>query len=455
MFRSLVRPASRVFAARTVRVAPVVRPVLASRFYSTEKKDEKPKSILDDDMLAKAGFEEPTPKEGAAEGEGEQKQEGSRRRKRAQTSKDRQREKMASAFHVSLALTALVGIGYMSRDWDSEKEQKDMDASEIANGYTPQLMYERFNKRLGSLFSFFSDPVFEDLLPPPAPEAYRRPLTLVLSLDDLLIHSSWDTKNGWRTAKRPGVDYFLGYLSQYYEIVIFGSNYQMFSEKTVNKLDPYHAYVSYQLYREACRYKDGKLIKDLSLLNRDLAKTVIIDTTPDAYALHPENAIPAKPWDGNPDDRYLIELIPFLEYLATQRVTDVRKVLATFDKDHLVEEYQQRELAVREKWKKDNPQLFSGKGNAGSFLGSLIGMPQLANKEPKHPLDIIREHGQLQYQHFQDYLAKHAQQILEDEQRLKDEFGKFTLNKYLTEGAPTAEDIAKKQAELAAEKEKN
>ena len=27
--------------------------------------------------------------------------------------------------------------------------------------------------------------------------------------------------NGWRTAKRPGVDYFLAYLSQFYEIVIF------------------------------------------------------------------------------------------------------------------------------------------------------------------------------------------------------------------------------------------
>lgn len=27
--------------------------------------------------------------------------------------------------------------------------------------------------------------------------------------------------NGWRTAKRPGVDYFLAYMAQFYEIVIF------------------------------------------------------------------------------------------------------------------------------------------------------------------------------------------------------------------------------------------
>ena len=28
-------------------------------------------------------------------------------------------------------------------------------------------------------------------------------------------------EHGWRTAKRPGVDYFLAYMSQFYEIVIF------------------------------------------------------------------------------------------------------------------------------------------------------------------------------------------------------------------------------------------
>lgn len=43
----------------------------------------------------------------------------------------------------------------------------------------------------------------------------------MIDLDDMLIHSSWTTEHGWRTAKRPGVDYFLAYLSQFYEIVLF------------------------------------------------------------------------------------------------------------------------------------------------------------------------------------------------------------------------------------------
>lgn len=56
----------------------------------------------------------------------------------------------------------------------------------------------------------------------------------------MLVHSSWDVsscapsraetvadpfglqiEHGWRTAKRPGADYFLAYLSQFYEIVLF------------------------------------------------------------------------------------------------------------------------------------------------------------------------------------------------------------------------------------------
>lgn len=431
------------------------------KFYSDKPEDKKApsksQSILTEDLLAKAGFEDPEAgsKQQSEkidnELETEESSEGPKRRKRrAQTSKDKQRERNANYFYMTSLVGGIAGIGYMSRDWDSEEEQKTLGGESIENGYSPQLMYERLNKRLSSLFSFFSEPVFENLLPPPAPEGYRRPLTLVLTLDDFLIHSSWDTKHGWRTAKRPGLDYFLAYLSGYYEIVIFATNSQMYSEKAVSKLDPYHAYISYALFREGCRYKDGKLIKDLSLLNRDLSKTVIIDVDPDCYSLQPENAIPVPKWDGQPDD-YLVRMIPFLEYLATQQIKDVRPILASFnDKENIIPEFEQREIKLREKWRADNAHLFNNKPNAGNAIAKLLGLPQATvNKEPKMPLDIIREHGQLQYEHFQKYIRENAPKIIEEEQKLKDEFGKITLNKLMTEGNPSPEDIAKAQAEMA------
>lgn len=448
----------RAFRAATVartRVLPRgVARVNALQRYSGKKVDDKlQKSILTDDLLARAGFDDPDKDSSAQneEPEGGEKTK-SRRRKRAQTSKDLQRERYANYFYGFSLVAAVALVGYMCREWDSEEEKTKMSGSDADSGFLVGAVYGRFNKRLSSFFSFFSEPVFENLLPPPAPEAYRRPLTLVLTLDDLLIHSEWDTKNGWRTAKRPGLDYFLGYLSQYYEIVIFSSNSQMFSEKVVSKLDRYHAYISYALYREACRYKDGKLIKDLSLLNRDLGKTVMIDVNDEAWSLQPDNAIPMAPWDGTPDDQ-LIKLIPMLEYLATQPVKDVRPILNSFqDKRNIISEFEERERKLRAQWQADNKHLFASanRPNAGNFLAKLMGVPASSvNREPKMPLDIIREHGQKQYEHFQKYLKENGDKFIEEEEKLKEKFGKTSLNKMITEGAPTAEDIAKIQAEAA------
>lgn len=54
-------------------------------------------------------------------------------------------------------------------------------------------------------------------------------------------------------------------------------------------------------------------MQDLSYLNRDLSKVVLLDTNAEHSALQPENAIIIKPWEGKPGDRGLIEMIPFLE----------------------------------------------------------------------------------------------------------------------------------------------
>lgn len=80
----------------------------------------------------------------------------------------------------------------------------------------------------------------------------------------------------------------------------------------LDKLDPYQ-YAMYRLYREATRYVDGKYVKDLSHLNRDLSKVIIMDSNPDSFSLQPENGIALKPWKGEVKDQGLLEYIPFLE----------------------------------------------------------------------------------------------------------------------------------------------
>jgi len=64
----------------------------------------------------------------------------------------------------------------------------------------------------------FREPAFEKILADKPPEPFSAPYTLLLDLEDFLVHSEWTREHGWRTAKRPGLDYFLGYLTQYYEV---------------------------------------------------------------------------------------------------------------------------------------------------------------------------------------------------------------------------------------------
>ena len=59
---------------------------------------------------------------------------------------------------------------------------------------------------------------------------------------------------------RPGMDYFIRYLSQYYELVIFTSLPMQVADPVIKKLDPFHI-VMWPLFREATRYEKGEYIK--------------------------------------------------------------------------------------------------------------------------------------------------------------------------------------------------
>lgn len=441
------------------------------RFYADKKdepKDDKYKSILNDDLLEKAGLnsdevkaKEQKVKDKAKKvekevdeelfGDEEGQDEFSRakqRRNNTQSTMDKKKERYAKLFWYSVLASIGAFGAYLARDWDPKDEPDLYNADE--NGYTPGKMWTRFRKRVYGVSDVFNEPAFTELLPPPPPEPYRHPLTLVVELDDTLVHSAWDRKKGWKTAKRPGVDYFLGYLSQYYEIVVFTKSSMAFAEPTITKLDPYHAFISYSLYREVCRIKDGKVIKDLSMMNRPLEKMVMVDCNPDSASMQPENLIPMDKWQGKKDDK-LIALIPFLEYIATQPVKDVRTILASFDdRKQIPLEFARREQKLREEWAKEQKEKQSH-----SFLANLLGIPPSMRYQRKMPLDLIREQGQKNYENMHKYLEENGEKMLQEEQEKTKEMladQNLTLGKIVSEGMPTAEDIAKQQA-VAAQQE--
>lgn len=69
----------------------------------------------------------------------------------------------------------------------------------------------------------------------------------------------------------------------------------------------------YRLFRESTRSVKGKVVKDISFLNRDPSKVIVLDVNPEHVALQPENAIVLQPWDGSSRDKGLVDMIPFLE----------------------------------------------------------------------------------------------------------------------------------------------
>ena len=56
------------------------------------------------------------------------------------------------------------------------------------------------------------------------------------------------------------MDYFIRYLSQYYELVLFTTVPFAMGEPLVRKLDPFR-FIMWPLYREATKYEDGEIVK--------------------------------------------------------------------------------------------------------------------------------------------------------------------------------------------------
>jgi RNA polymerase II subunit A small phosphatase-like protein len=68
-------------------------------------------------------------------------------------------------------------------------------------------------------------------------------------------------------------------------------------------------------------------LQDLSQIGRDLKDTIIIDNSPTSYIFHPQHAVPISSWFSDAHDNELLDLIPVLEDLAGQQVSDVSLVL--------------------------------------------------------------------------------------------------------------------------------
>ncbi|KAF4637016.1 hypothetical protein G7Y89_g1071 [Cudoniella acicularis] len=343
------------------------------------------------------------------------------------SSSEKKRLRVANYMYALFGVSVVAGTVYLGRNWESEEEEQRY--ADAPSGWSVKLMWKRAKHRLGDQLNYYNEPAFRKLLPDPDP-IFERPYTLVLSLEDLLIHSEWSREHGWRMAKRPGVDYFIRYLSQYYELVIFTSQPWAVAEPILRKLDPYHI-VTWPLFREATLYENGEYIKDLSYLNRDLSKVIVIDTKASHTQKQPENAIILKPWEGEVGDKDLIGLIPFLEYIHTMAYSDVRKALKSFEDTHIPTEFAKREAIARQKFQQElaEERKKRPKHSGAGFLANALGIkPQgmmmtdpseqsasEAFAQGKMLQDLARERGQRNYELLEKEIRENGEKWLKEE----------------------------------------
>ncbi|GAB0492826.1 hypothetical protein MMPV_004096 [Pyropia vietnamensis] len=186
------------------------------------------------------------------------------------------------------------------------------------------------------------------LLPPAAGHLASRP-TLVLDLDETLVHSSFTyladahltlplTISGETAVayvrKRPRVDEFLAAVADIFEVVVFTASLALYADPVLDELSASAAaihggnpadMIHGRLYREHCVMVGGVFVKDLTRLGRDVKQVIIVDNSPISYAMQPENAVHILDFI---DDEADGELDKTLAKVLTMRdVPDVRNII--------------------------------------------------------------------------------------------------------------------------------
>jgi len=212
-----------------------------------------------------------------------------------------------------------------------------------------------------------TSPIIRNPIPCPLPRkaADDRRVTLVLDLDETLVHCSTDASSSRGAVKgvggdgpaftfevpfnglnynvavnvRPYMREFLEWAAQRFEVVVFTASQRVYADKLLDILDPGRRLISHRAFRDSCICVEGNFLKDLTVLGRDLSRLVIVDNSPQAFSYQLDNGIPIESWFDCPKDTELMKLRPMLQQIAN--AGDVRDVLRRkFQlRDKVVERY--------------------------------------------------------------------------------------------------------------------
>ena len=181
----------------------------------------------------------------------------------------------------------------------------------------------------------------KSFLPSKSPEFLNKK-TLILDLDETLVHSSYEPfpKNDIvltvnfegiyykiYVLVRPGAEEFLKNISKYFELVIFTASLSKYASPLLDILDK-EKNIQHRLYREKCTFLNGVYIKPLKKIGRSLKDIIIVDNSPLSYAFDSDNGLPISSFFDDKNDKELTTITPLLIFLS--KVKDIRKYIRKF-----------------------------------------------------------------------------------------------------------------------------
>ena len=165
----------------------------------------------------------------------------------------------------------------------------------------------------------------------------RKPFSLILDLDETLIHFKIKNENDSEGVLqiRPGVIPFLEKVGKFYELIVFTAATQDYGDLLIDAIEENNVYFEHRFYRQHTIIIGNDFVKDLTRIGRPLDKIIIVDNMPQNFRLQKENGINIKAfWGEDVDDNALEELGIILINIAKDG-GDVRKGLEKY-KDEII-----------------------------------------------------------------------------------------------------------------------
>jgi len=115
--------------------------------------------------------------------------------------------------------------------------------------------------------------------------------SLVLDMDETLVHVTFKDDGEINFSTRPYLDKFLTDLSKDYELSVFTTAKENYANSILDEIDDKHL-IKHRLYRNHTVQDDSDhLTKDMTKIGRDIKKSIIIDDKAKNFSKTPENGI--------------------------------------------------------------------------------------------------------------------------------------------------------------------